>query len=680
MILKALHDYAHRQKLIEDMAIRKRPVHLVLRIDSAGRPLASGAWDPLNDEVPDPKKPGKMRSIEFKSLAMPEYPGVNAGGKAHFLADSAEKVLGLSAKDGEPIPAGGKNAAKAFDHYWKRIADAHEATKSAELAAMLGFRDLFLAAPDRKAALAAIADVVPVGKEGKPAFSALTPNGPVPLEGKTVTFQVGALALPVFADEDSPLIDYWRDQFRRERFAEATPGTTAPRGICLVTGDAENPVEVPIAEVHRTTIKGVPGLPPIGGYLVSFDKMTPSLRSYGFEGGWNAPVSEDAAAAYALGLNHVLSERGLRAKVGDAVLCGWVDVRPELGGMVLDVLNVPTSDALERFFRAFEKGGEFFEFRTGGLYRSLTLAANGGRVVVRRWLDEPLGEVIDAVRAWFDDLKVEAIAVPRKARGPAPSGPEDSPFGAINPFSVYALAATTARVPSEVQDSTYDALYRAALDPSRFNPAALLGPALQRLRIAAKEKGNGLRFDTSRFALIKLILKRSGDSPMPVELVLCEDTNDPAYNGGRLLAVLDDLQRAAQGQVGGDVVSRFYGAASVYPANSFQTLLRLAKAHEKKLKKSGDPRLQGKGWALSARVNEILARLGPRSVGAAPEFPSLLGPKEQGRFALGFHQQKAADDRAIKKYLADKAAGKAAEDPTLEALAEVQAPIPSESD
>ena len=688
MILKALRDYALRVELVEDMAVRGRPVHLILRIDRDGRPLASAPWEAQSDDVPDPKKPGTMKQVPFKILSMPEYPGVNAGGKAHFLADSAEKVLGLSAATGDPIPAANKNAVKAFEYYWKRIADAHEATQNADLAALLRFRDLFLAAPDRAAALAAIVGVEPFGKEGNPTVVARTSGGPAPLEGKTITFQVGLTADHVFA-ENSGLIDYWREQFKRERFAEAPAGSTANLGICLVTGTVESPVEVPIAEVHRTTIKGVPGLPPIGGYLVSFDKSTPSLRSYGFEGGWNAPVSEDAAAAYALGLNHILAQRGLTRKLGDSVICSWVDLRPELGEVVLDILNTPTRDALAAFLDAFERGGRYHDTLSSGFYRSLTLAANGGRVVVRRWLDEPLTEVVKAVDAWFKDLDIEAIEVPKKAEKGAkskrsaeatPPHPSQEARQPHAPLSIYNLAATTARVPSEVQDGTYDALYRAALQPARFNPLALLGPVLQRLKIAAAERGNGIRFDTSRFALIKLILKRSGDQPMTAERVLCEETNDPPYNCGRLLAVLDVLQWAAQGQVGADVVSRFYGAASVYPANAFHTMLKLAKAHEKKLKKSGDPKQKRKGWALSARVNDILARLQPGGEGAAPEFPSILSPKEQGRFALGFHQQKAADHRAIKKYLADKAAGKVPEDPKMEALAESHDPIALESD
>ena len=78
---------------------------------------------------------------------MPEFPGVNNGGKANFLADAVDKVLGVDGKTGEPIPddpSTGGNATKAFLHFWQRIADAHAATGLPELAALLAFRGRYL--------------------------------------------------------------------------------------------------------------------------------------------------------------------------------------------------------------------------------------------------------------------------------------------------------------------------------------------------------------------------------------------------------------------------------------------------------------------------------------------------------------------------------------------------------
>lgn len=654
MILKALSDYAERAGLIEGMDVRERFVHLVLCIDADGRVIQAAPWDVRTRPVLDPKK-GTTKEEVGQPLSMPEFPGVNAGGKAHFLADSAEKVLGLLVKTGEPIPEDGKNPVKAFEHYWKRVADAHAETKDPELGAILKFRDLYLTVANRQGALAPIVGVEPVGKAAKPAFSAKARNGPEPLEGRTITFQVGATSPHVFA-EGSPLRDYWKKQFNRERFAESPAGSTANRGACLVTGEED----VPIADVHRTLIKGVPGLPPMGGYIVSFDETTPSLRSYGFEKGWNSPVSEDAAAAYALGLNDILARRGSRVKIGEAVLCCWVDSDPEAGSSFLDILNVPTADALEKFYEAF-RTGRFASSLPLARYRSLTLAANRGRVVVRRWLDEPLEEAVEAVRHWFEDLEIDTIEVPRKAERPgkrtkageeAIAGAATPAVPAFNPYSIYALAATTARVPSEIRSTVHDLLYRAALDVGRFTPQSLLAPILQRLKIAAVEHGNAIRFHTSRFALLKLILNRSEaramseDHPFTIKRELAE-TEDPAYNCGRLLALLDDMQyQAHQGEVGADVVARFYGNASTFPANVFPRLLRLEKHHRAKAIKN--QKTVGAALVIGRKLDDVIAIFSPSGPGAAPDFPGLLTLRDQGRFAIGFHQQKAETERERK--------------------------------
>ncbi len=653
MILKALSEYAYQIGLVEGMAIKARLVHLILWIDTDGQILASAPWSVLARDVTDLKK-GKTREEPGKLLDMPEFPGVNSGGKAQFLADSVDKVLGLMGKSGEPVPDDGKNAAKAFEHYWKRIADAYAETKNPELAALLKFRERYLAVADRKAALEAIVGFEPIGKEARLTFSARQTGGlPIPLDGRTMTFRVDSSKPHVFA-VGSPLRDYWTAQFRRERFASTPDDPAKGRGTCLVTGETN----VPIAEVHRTTIKGVPGQTPLK-FLVSFDSETPSLRSYGFEKGWNSPVSEDAAVAYALGLNSLLADENTRKKLGDSVLCSWVNVDPEAGGEFLNLLDAPTADARSKFFQEFESG-RFAHALVPALYRSLTLAANGGRVVVRRWLDVPLQEAVDAVRLWFDDLEIDAIPIPQASANSAgrksskaasvESPPAEAPT--FSPFAIYALAATTARVSSEVQATTYDALYRAALDPGRFRPGSLLAPILGRLRIAAAQRGNGVRFDTPRFALIKLILNRSEDRLMPEDRTLTiqrelAETTDPAYNCGRILALLDDMQyQAHQGEVGADVVARFYGNASTFPANVFPRLLRLEKHHRAKALKN--KKTVGAALAIGRKMDDVIAILGKSGPGEAPDFPSLLSLRDQGRFAIGFHQQKADSERERK--------------------------------
>jgi CRISPR-associated protein Csd1 len=654
MLLKALNAYAEFEKLVESIELTERPVHLVLGLRKDGSVDQSLTWRALPTTEIDSK--GKTKITLGQSFTLPAFPGVNSGGKAKFLVDDIIKVLGIDSKSGEPLADDAtSNAAKSFRHFWQRIVDAHSATKLEELQTLLDFRDRYLLDPETRRSFPRIG-VVSYGKKApKPTLCALTDDGPIPLEKRIVTFSIDGE--PLFLP-NKPLHSYWKMVFARERFAESTSDTTSGLGVCLVTGQ-ENQL---IAEAHRTPIKGVPGLPLIGGYLVSFDDSTPALRSYCLDKAFQAPVSEQTAAAYALGLNHILNrseftrkfvrKNEATGKIEGFVICSWIHEAPDLSERVNGVLIVPTLDAVHKFNTTFAREGRLFKGWSTKHFRSVTLAANGGRVVVRRWLDVPLGEIVNNLNSWLNDLILAEVQPPpvgaKSNRGKTSLTTDESAHaGSVIslPYrSIDALAWTTSRKPSTVRSSVYDALYRAAYQG--FNPEALLPAVLHRLKIAAIKSGSNLRYHTSRFALIKLILKRSGNAPMSIEPQLCE-TYDKPYNCGRLLAVLDDIQyQAHKKDVGADVIARYYGNASTFPANVLPRLLRLSNAHLGKLAK-GDEKSRKAGRSLQRRLNSILALFrseGPENVS---EFPGLLDIRQQGRFALGFYQQKAHDQRRI---------------------------------
>ena len=128
------------------------------------------------------------------------------------------------------------------------------------------------------------------------------------------------------------------------------------------------------------------------------------------------------------------------------------------------------------------------------------------------------------------------------------------------------------------------------------------------------------------------------------------DTPDPAYRCGRLLAVLERIQRLAVPGIRTTLVDRFYGTASSAPASVFGRLLRDAQSHLATLARDRPAAHR----ALQRRLEEIQAGL--------PDFPRTLTLPEQGRFALGYYHQRAADRAAA----ADRADSipPAQEDPT----------------
>ncbi len=105
----------------------------------------------------------------------------------------------------------------------------------------------------------------------------------------------------------------------------------------------------------------------------------------------------------------------------------------------------------------------------------------------------------------------------------------------------------------------------------------------------------------------------------------------PAYQLGRLFALLVGVQRKAIGQgINADIRDKFYGAASATPAVVFPLLLRNAQHHISKAKAGGYDKL----------IRDVLEHIDN-------EFPAHLNLQAQGLFALGFYHQRA--DKNLKE-------------------------------
>jgi len=110
--------------------------------------------------------------------------------------------------------------------------------------------------------------------------------------------------------------------------------------------------------------------------------------------------------------------------------------------------------------------------------------------------------------------------------------------------------------------------------------------------------------------------------------VLNENYPDPAYQCGRLMAVLAELQRAALGDVGAGVVQRYYAAASATPALVLGRLIRTSQFHLNKLENRDErARFEEKIMGISNNLKNGI--------------PVTLTLEAQSLFALGYYQQLA---------------------------------------
>ena len=118
---------------------------------------------------------------------------------------------------------------------------------------------------------------------------------------------------------------------------------------------------------------------------------------------------------------------------------------------------------------------------------------------------------------------------------------------------------------------------------------------------------------------------------------LDESLDHPAYLCGRLLAVYDGLQYFAHHprKVNATVSDRYYALASVYPQLAFPRLTHLSLKHLQKLR--GAPTKRGLWFTFRRQIEELHARLAERGA----KYPPPLSLEDQGRFAIGFHHQRA---------------------------------------
>jgi CRISPR-associated protein Csd1 len=293
--------------------------------------------------------------------------------------------------------------------------------------------------------------------------------------------------------------------------------------VCLVTGE----VGRPIARSHKPNILGVKGLAS-GGYLVFFAKEAPSFSSYGLEMGQNAPVSEQAAAAYALALDNLLKSEDTHVNMGPISVCIWAKTTTQAPGQFKAMLTKANPEQVKAFLKAPFAGIADREILQRDRLYTVALTGNAGRVVVQHWLDQTLDEAICHFAKWWEDLQIVSPyrASSNNKKGRAKKTEESKP--PASPFAIPNLARITLRQSKGDKDYKLVAervvqLYRAALEGTSL-PITMLKPILDEFHSALvkdDEKKPTDPFSQSRFGLVKLIWIRNRRK----EISLCPPMN-----------------------------------------------------------------------------------------------------------------------------------------------------------
>lgn len=517
----------------------------------------------------------------------PDMHGMNAGGKAHFLVESAQTIaLHLKPNEDEKKR---QSAIQRQRYFIELLGNAAESVTALRAICRL---------LDDAAQLSKLRERMSAAKAKPTDWVGWRIDGADPL------------TLPAVQQ-------WWREWRRRDLDAGhvAEPAEAGVGMVCLLTGQAVEPLAT---HPKITGLAGLGGLS-MGDVMVGCDKA--AFTSYNLEQSANSAVGEVPAQQYVDGLNDLIRNRS--KKLANALCVYWFkealppadDPFALLHGLESAEQQAAAASMQARALLEAIQHGQRADLGRNH-FHAMTLSGAAGRVMVRDWMEGRFEQLVANVDAWFSDLAI----VGRDGRSLAP----DPKFMAV-------AGALVKNDLKELAGSAIAALWRAAVARLPI-PQALMAQALGRFTASVTSDTTLLH---ARIGLIRAYLVRKpqgGDSHM--KPYLNPDHPDPGYHCGRLLAVLARLQQAALGDVGAGVVQRFYPSASQTPGLTLGRLLGNARNHLGKLD-------GGLAWWFEERIAEIMGRLRDR-------IPRTLDLEAQGLFALGYYQQ-LADLKAGKK-------------------------------
>ncbi len=585
MILQALADFDRRQRATPGEApapdgFSKEKISFALVIGKDGQ---------LVDAIDLRQRDEKSKKLVPDLRDVPQPVKRTSGVAANLFWDKAPYVLGLTAPDAKASEAERVKRTK-------RTAAEHAAFVEAHLKLLGGIED---------EALSAFRAFLQTWRPD--AEHEVIARNPDLLEGNLV-----------FSIEGS---NGWLHERPAVLALLAGQGGGEERGArCLVSGET-----APIARLHPS-IKGVWGAQSSGASIVSFN--IDAFESYGKKQGANAPVSQAAADAYGRGLNALLAKGSRRrVQIADTSTVFWAEreapVEDAFMGMLFEdseeapagpQLDANAAAKIRAVVEQLGQGRALDEVDPGidpaVRYHVLGLAPNAARISIRFWFTDTLGVLAERFRQHWLDLRIEP-----------------SPFR--RPPALWRLLRETAvekkmeNVPKQVAGE----VTRAILSGGAY-PRSLLANVI--LRIRADGEVNGVRAAMAKAVLVRLgRIERNEREDHFVSLNT--DNTDPAYRLGRLFAVLEGVQIAAQGRgLNATIRDKYYAAASATPASVFPLLLRTVNHHLSSLRKAGK---SGLAFMFEKRAGDILSALGDT-------FPRSFPIDAQGRFAIGYYHEK----------------------------------------
>ena len=378
-------------------------------------------------------------------------------------------------------------------------------------------------------------------------------------------------------------------------------------GVCAVTG---KPAE--IAKLHDK-IKGIKGGQASGGLIVSFNDS--AFESYGKTQSYNGSISKNVMKRYTEALNILISDPRHHIYLDDMTVVFWAmsdddsketDAFMRMFGFGDEKADAARTDELiENALKALSDGKEI-DLSTDGIDENVTfyiagLAPNSSRITQKFIYRDKYGKIFENAARHQLDVKIE---------------------GGGRQISIWRMLYEMKSPKSRNETTpppTIAAIFGAILNGTRY-PDTLLETIVRRVKIDKS-------INYARTGIIKACINRNlrlNKKKEEIKVSLDKTNTNQAYLCGRLFAVLEHTQQNALGNLNRTIKDSYFASACSTPSRVFPKLIMLTNHHLKK-----------DDYAINSNIlmDEIIDKL-------ETEFPSTLSLQDQGRFMIGYYQQR----------------------------------------
>lgn len=555
---------------------------------------------------------GKKKD-EIKKEKLPERISPRTSVVPNFLCDNFSYIFGLEIT--EMLDESGKKiktlkqtdkAKKSFDSFKKRIYDDLKDVPGESSNAIIKFYELWSPENETQNELFFCKD-----KDGNKKLKDLTGN---------IIFALNSVNFKTI--DDGNILNKWEKMYQKEN-GDISEGERVSQ--CCVSGKK--------AIISRThiSLKGVKGAQTSGAAIVTYN--SPAFESFNKSQSYNSSVSENIMKKYTSALNYFL-QGGSKNKLilGKDTLVFWAESEDEdYIDDIWDLLGIRQTESTEETteskvlsaLKQIRNGQSPNEFSVNDSTRFhiLILSPNATRISVRRYYNTTLGIFEYNILQHYKDMMF------LDSKGEF----KQIPFWLILDATI-SSAITNDRT-SHVNPNFSSSLFEAAVKNYPY-PSALFAEMIARIKtdnvlVDDKLKTTKLiNLTNIRVAFIKAYIVRKDrkhNKKEEIALELNKENQNEEYLLGRLFAVMEKTQQDAIPGANSTIKDRFFASACSTPATVFPSLLIGYQNHIAKL--------DGKGIRYEKLLDEIVFKLNC-------SFPKRLDLEGQGRFILGYYQQR----------------------------------------